>query len=105
LTFLQTHSNLRTAASTELRTTYGSNTTTSNIDSDPLTLFTASLARLDSKPLQAQRYDLSPAQESTLGMLALGAKLERALEKRIITQDAEQKEKGSKMLVEKVAVV
>lgn len=81
--------------------------TTTNLDNDSLHLFTASLARLDCKPLQAQRYDLSPAQESTLGMLALGAKLERALEKRIVTQDAEGKVKKSEMLemlVEKMAV-
>lgn len=40
-------------------------------------------------------------------MLALGAKLERALEKRIVTQDAEGKVKKSEMLemlVEKMAV-
>jgi len=38
-------------------------------------------------------------------MLALGAKLERALEKRIVTQDAEQKAKGSEVVMEKVAVI
>lgn len=37
-------------------------------------------------------------------MLALGAKLERALEKRIVTQDAELKAKGAEVLIEKVAV-
>jgi len=79
--------------------------TNPQLDADALTLFTTSLARLDSKPLQAQRYDLSPAQESTLGMLALGAKLERALEKRIVTQDAELKGKGAGVLGEKVAAV
>ena len=105
LTLLQTHSNLRATTSKEPRPTHSSSTTTTNRDADPLTLFTASLARLDSKLLQAQRYDLSPAQESTLGMLALGAKLERALEKRIVTQDAEQKAKGSEVVMEKVAVI
>ena len=51
--------------------------------------YTTQLHRLDSKPLQAQRYDMSIEQEIYLSKLALGAKVQRALDRRFNNQDAE----------------
>lgn len=54
-------------------------------------MFTDSLDRLENKGLQKQRYELSPQQEAAMHMLALGAKVQRALDRRLSSQDAELK--------------
>lgn len=66
-----------------------------------LELFTDALSRLDNQGLQKQRYNLSPQQESAMQVLALGAKVQRALDRRLSTQDAVLKPKP-KAMVEKI---
>lgn len=47
-----------------------------------------SLTRLDSKPLQEQRYTVSQKKDEQMSMLAFEAKVQRALRKRFSDQDA-----------------
>ncbi|KAF2419590.1 hypothetical protein EJ08DRAFT_598947, partial [Tothia fuscella] len=49
---------------------------------------TYGLARLDQPKLQKQRYVVSEGKREEIGKLALGAKLERALGRRMVGQDA-----------------
>ena len=49
---------------------------------------TTGLARLDNPKLQSQRYVVSEIKRDQLSKLALGAKLERALNRRMVSQDA-----------------
>ncbi|KAI9747780.1 MAG: hypothetical protein M4579_007389 [Chaenotheca gracillima] len=51
------------------------------------------LNRLENKTLQQQRYTQSPEQSDHLSKLALQAKLERALDRRMTSQDAVLREK------------
>ena len=46
------------------------------------------LERLESKRLQQQRYQPTPEKSDNLSKLALGAKVERALGRRMTSQDA-----------------
>lgn len=48
----------------------------------------ASLQRMEDARLQSQRYDVSDMKSEEIGKLALGAKLERALDRRYKSQDA-----------------
>jgi hypothetical protein len=48
----------------------------------------ATLARLDEPRLQNQRYVVSDVKKDEIGKLALGAKLDRALDRRMSSQDA-----------------
>ena len=50
--------------------------------------WTQGFDRLESKRLQQQRYDPTPEKSDNLSKLALGAKVERALERRMTDQDA-----------------
>jgi len=50
--------------------------------------WTQGLDRLESKPLQQQRYIPSAQKTDDLSKLALGAKLDRALGRRMTSQDA-----------------
>lgn len=49
---------------------------------------TSGLARLDQPKLQNQRYAVSDDKKEEISKLALGAKLERALGRRMVSQDA-----------------
>ena len=49
------------------------------------------LDRLENKPLQQQRFNPSTEKSDTLSKLALGAKVERALGRRMSSQDAVMK--------------
>jgi hypothetical protein len=50
--------------------------------------WTQGFDRLESKRLQQQRYDPTPEKSDNLSKLALGAKVERALDRRMTDQDA-----------------
>lgn len=54
------------------------------------------LDKLENKKLAQQRYNASPEKTETLSKLALGAKLERALDRRLNGQDAEFRVKKPK---------
>jgi len=65
---------------------------------------TSGLARLDQPKLQNQRYVVSDVKREEISKLALGAKLERALNRRMVGQDASfspKKNKGMGALSEK----
>ncbi|KAF2142015.1 uncharacterized protein K452DRAFT_227405 [Aplosporella prunicola CBS 121167] len=64
--------------------------TTSSIDprSADIKAWNAGLDRLEDKRLQQQRYVASPEKMDSIGKLALGAKLDRALSRRMSGQDA-----------------
>jgi hypothetical protein len=49
---------------------------------------TSGLARLDQPKLLNQRYAVSESKKEDMGKLALGAKLDRALGRRMVSQDA-----------------
>jgi hypothetical protein len=65
-------------------------------------IYTEKLDRLENKRLQAQRYPLSAQQEFNM---TLGAKVQRALDRRLTGQDAEFriKPKSSTTMSEKVS--
>ena len=68
----------------------------------------AGLDKLDDKKLKEQRYTMSGDKMESMGMLALAAKLERALDRRLGGQDAVMRKKVVKKIPEqseKVAVV
>ncbi|KAI4145005.1 MAG: hypothetical protein LQ340_006463 [Diploschistes diacapsis] len=67
-----------------------SQTTTSSGDSTShdIKAFAKGLERLDSKRLQQQRYSPSTEKSESLSKIALGAKVERALDRRMGNQDA-----------------
>lgn len=50
--------------------------------------YTERVERLESKPLLRQRFIPTPEKEENLNKLALGAKVERALGRRMTSQDA-----------------
>jgi hypothetical protein len=71
------------------------NTTTSLTPSEKISplaqdvhTLTTGLARLDQPKLQKQRYVVSEGKKEEISKLALGAKLERALGRRMSSQDA-----------------
>jgi hypothetical protein len=57
---------------------------------------TSGLARLDNPKLQSQRYVVSETKKEEIGKIALGAKLERALNRRMSGQDAVMSPKKEK---------
>lgn len=63
--------------------------------------FTDGLDRLDNKRLQQQRFVPSAEKTDDLSKLALGAKVDRALARRMSSQDAVMKEKSTNTLSEK----
>ncbi|KAK2054870.1 hypothetical protein LY76DRAFT_211164 [Colletotrichum caudatum] len=60
------------------------------------------LDRMENKALSSQRVTLSEEKTANMSKLALGAKLERALDRRMSSQDAVMRPRG-KMLNEKPA--
>ena len=66
------------------------NTTSTNGDPrmQDIKQWTQGLERLESKRLQQQRYQPTPEKVESLSKLALGAKVERALGRRMTSQDA-----------------
>ncbi|KAI9893542.1 MAG: hypothetical protein M1814_006338 [Vezdaea aestivalis] len=86
------------------------NTTTSSNDPrlSEIKEFSEGLDRLEVKRLQQQRFEPSLEKTENLSKLALGAKLERALGRRMTGQDAVLRPKGRgekvKVLSEKVEV-
>ena len=65
---------------------------------------TDGLNRLENKRLQDQRFVPTPRKADDLSKLALGAKLERALGRRMTGQDAVMPKKKTTVLSEKSAV-
>jgi hypothetical protein len=59
---------------------------------------TSGLARLDQPKLQNQRYIVSDEKKDQISKLALGAKLERALGRRMVGQDASFSPKKGKVI-------
>ncbi|ELR05508.1 hypothetical protein VC83_08223 [Pseudogymnoascus destructans] len=66
---------------------------------------TAGLAKLENKKLASQRFVPSKEKSENLSKLALGAKLERALDRRMKGQDAVMRKKVVKRDLEKSAVM
>jgi len=68
------------------------NTSRSSTTTDPrlqeIKAWTKGFDRLESKRLQQQRYQPTPEKSDNLSKLALGAKVERALGRRMTDQDA-----------------
>jgi hypothetical protein len=58
---------------------------------------TKGFERLNSAPLQQQRYQPTPEKRDDLSKLALGAKLERALDRRLTGQDYVLKPKSEEV--------
>ncbi|KAL8796650.1 MAG: hypothetical protein Q9195_001040 [Heterodermia aff. obscurata] len=83
------------------------NTSTSSTSNDPrlqeIKEWTQGFDRLESKRLQQQRYHPTPEKSDNLSKLALGAKVERALGRRMTDQDALMKVRP-KLLDEKAAM-
>lgn len=63
--------------------------------------FTEGLDRLEIKKLQQQRFIPSAEKTDNLSKLALGAKVDRALGRRMTSQDAVMKSKSAETLSEK----
>ncbi|MCJ1333789.1 hypothetical protein MMC10_010489 [Thelotrema lepadinum] len=74
-----------------------SNTTTSSGDTatHDIKEFARGLERLDSKRLQQQRYSPSTEKSDSLSKIALGAKVERALGRRMGNQDAQMRPRST----------
>ncbi|KAI4240807.1 MAG: hypothetical protein L6R40_004921 [Gallowayella cf. fulva] len=81
---------LPSAASANARTTTNtsSSTNTSNDRLAEIKEWSTGFDRLDNKRLQQQRYQPTPEKSENLSKLALGAKVERALGRRLTDQDA-----------------
>ncbi|KAL8653294.1 MAG: hypothetical protein Q9226_003906 [Calogaya cf. arnoldii] len=75
------------AANTNTRSTT-SNNTTSDARLEEIKGWSTGFDRLESKRLQQQRYQPTPEKSENLSKLALGAKVERALGRRMTDQDA-----------------
>lgn len=75
----------------------------SAFDSDlprELRVYSSSLARLESKRLQEQRYTVSPEKLERMQNIALTAKVQRGLDRRFFDQDASMKRHSVLGLVE-----
>ncbi|KAL8807763.1 MAG: hypothetical protein Q9200_004547 [Gallowayella weberi] len=68
--------------------TTSSNNSTSDARLEDIKEWSTSFDRLESKRLQQQRYQPTPEKVENLSKLALGAKVERALGRRMTDQDA-----------------
>ncbi|CAO1597862.1 hypothetical protein XANCAGTX0491_001653 [Xanthoria calcicola] len=64
------------------------NNTTSDARLEEIKEWSTGFDRLESKRLQQQRYQPTPEKSENLSKLALGAKVERALGRRLTDQDA-----------------
>ncbi|MCJ1376152.1 hypothetical protein MMC20_007392 [Loxospora ochrophaea] len=77
------------------------NTTTSSTNGDPrlqeIKAWTKGFDRLDSQRLQQQRYTPTEEKSDDLSKIALGAKVERALARRLSSQDASMRPRRSPM--------
>ncbi|EEY22960.1 conserved hypothetical protein [Verticillium alfalfae VaMs.102] len=62
------------------------------------------LDRMENKALTSQRVELSEEKSANLSKLALGAKLERALDRRMSSQDAVMRRPPAAKLSEKQAI-
>ncbi|KAH7311528.1 hypothetical protein B0I35DRAFT_411713 [Stachybotrys elegans] len=60
------------------------------------------LDRMENKALSSQRVILSEEKTDNMSKLALGAKLERALDRRMTAQDAVMRPRGQSLINEKV---
>ena len=61
------------------------------------------LARLEDPKLESQRYNISDVKKEEINKLALGAKIERALGRRMVGQDATFSSKKNRMPEKEVA--
>lgn len=61
------------------------------------------LARLEDPKLEDQRYTISDSKKEEINKLALGAKIERALGRRMVGQDAVFRPKKNRMAEKEVA--
>ncbi|KAL8770599.1 MAG: hypothetical protein Q9209_003667 [Squamulea sp. 1 TL-2023] len=68
--------------------TASSSNTTSDTRLEEIKEWSTGFDRLESKRLQQQRYQPTPEKSESLSKLALGAKVERALGRRLTDQDA-----------------
>ena len=68
----------------------------SNAADSEVQKYANSLDRMESKRLQDQRYTPSSEKDEDMSKLALGAKVQRALDRRYSSQDAEYKPKPKK---------
>jgi hypothetical protein len=73
-------------------------TATADTGRAEISLITQGLERLENKDLAQQRFIPSPQKSEDLSKLALGAKLERALGRRMGDQDAVMRQKTKKPL-------
>lgn len=81
------------AASENTVNTHTSSTTNGDPRLQEIKEWTQGFDRLESKRLQQQRYQPTPEKSENLSKLALGAKVERALDRRMTDQDAAMKPK------------
>ena len=63
--------------------------------------YSKTLDRMESKRLQDQRYTPSVEKDDDMSKLALGAKVQKALDRRLTSQDAEYKPKSKSKNSEK----
>lgn len=83
-------------------------TTSSETGMQEIRQLSRGLARLENKPLAQQRYIPSEQKTDTMSKVSLGAKVERALSRRMTNQDYVMKEKPVKkteMINEKAQVI
>ncbi|SPN98754.1 uncharacterized protein DNG_01797 [Cephalotrichum gorgonifer] len=62
---------------------------------------TSGLQRMENKALSSQRVTLSEEKTDLMNTLALGAKVERALGRRMVSQDAVMRPRGKSVINEK----
>ncbi|KAL8708195.1 MAG: hypothetical protein Q9220_006865 [cf. Caloplaca sp. 1 TL-2023] len=86
------------SAQTSTNTSTGSDTRLQDIKE-----WSTGFDRLDNKHLQQQRYHPTPEKSDNLSKLALGAKVERALGRRMTDQDATFRKISEKVVSEKPA--
>jgi hypothetical protein len=103
---LKRKSLLRPASTYSGSPSFQSNTSTTTINTQTSGIseikhITTGLDRLENKPLAAQRFVPSERKCEDLSKLALGAKLERALGRRMVGQDAEMRVKRTGGMGEK----
>jgi len=83
-----------------MRTNYTSDSVQQEIND-----ITDGLDKLENKKLASQRFVPTPSKSDTLSKLALGAKLERALDRRMGGQDAVMRPKKKAVTVESEKVM
>ncbi|KAI4277860.1 MAG: hypothetical protein L6R38_005364 [Xanthoria sp. 2 TBL-2021] len=83
---MSSDSNTSPSAATARSATH--NNTTSDARLEEIKEWSTGFDRLESKRLQQQRYQPTPEKSENLSKLALGAKVERALGRRMTDQDA-----------------